>query len=55
MTSEHFRLFMDDVLEVSIHNLVDHNGARVNQSWFSSSRKKATPKECRRGQVLQVQ
>ena len=40
MTSERFRLFTDDVLEVSIHDLVDRNGARVNPSWFGSSRKK---------------
>ena len=40
MTSEHFKLFTDDVLELSIHDLVDRNGARVNPSWFGSSRKK---------------
>lgn len=40
MTSEHFRLFTDDVLEVSIYELIDRNGARVNPSWFGSSRKK---------------
>ena len=40
MTSEHFKLFTDDVLELSIYDLVDRNGARVNPSWFGSSRKK---------------
>lgn len=40
MASEHFRLFKNDILEVSIHDLVDENGARVNPSWFGSSRKK---------------
>jgi len=40
MSGEHFRLFTDDVLEVSIHDLVNRNGARVNPSWFGSSRKK---------------
>ena len=40
MSSEHFRLFTDDVLEVSIHDLVGPNGARVNPSWFGSSKKK---------------
>ena len=40
MASEHFRLFKNDVLEVSIHDIVDENGARVNPSWFGSSRKK---------------
>lgn len=40
MASEHFRLFKNDILEVSIHDLVDENGARVNPSWFGSLRKK---------------
>ena len=40
MASEHFRLFKDDILEISIYDLVDGTGARVNPSWFGSSRKK---------------
>ena len=40
MASEHFKLFKDDILEVSIYDLVARNGARVNPSWFGSSRKK---------------
>ena len=33
-------LFKDDIMEESIYNLVDRNGARVDPSWFGSSRKK---------------
>lgn len=40
MSSKHFRLFTDDDLEALIHNLVGPNGARLNPSWFGSSRKK---------------
>ena len=33
-------LFKDDIMEESICNLADRNGARVDSSWFGSSRKK---------------
>ena len=33
MSSEDFRLFTDNALEVSIHDLVSPNGKKVNQSW----------------------
>lgn len=40
MVSEYFRFFKNDILEVSIYDLVDENGARVNLFWFGSWRKK---------------
>ena len=34
--------FIGDIVEVSIHDLVDNNGAKVHPSWFGSGRKKDT-------------
>ena len=34
--------FIGDIVEVSIHDLVDKNGAKVHPSWFGSGRKKDT-------------
>ena len=40
MASEHFRLFTSDILEVSIHDLVNSTGSQVNPSLFGSLRRR---------------
>ena len=34
--------FIGDIVKVSIHDLVDNNGAKVHPSWFGLGRKKDT-------------
>lgn len=34
--------FIGEIVEISIHDLVDNNGAKVHPSWFGSGRKKDT-------------
>ena len=34
--------FIGDIVEVSIHDLVDNNGVKFHPSWFGSGRKKDT-------------